>query len=207
MPSSAVRPRTGKTRLLHRPRRGGVLAAVVISVCFYAAACGGGPGTTPQASQGDGSAEKAVAYANCMRGHGVANYPDPDSGGDVSGTGIDFGSATFRAARAKCAKLSPMPPIETHATAQQVRQAVESAACMRDHGFPDFPDPIVTSTLPTPPPGAPSAGGGTPGTTVYSNGILFKVPSSIDTSSSLFQAAAKACDSPLYVPGGAPPQT
>jgi hypothetical protein len=139
-----------------------------------------------------------------MRAHGVTNYPDPGSNGTITGTGIDFGSAAFRAARARCASLSPMPPIRTHATAQAVRQALASAACMRDHGFPDFPDPIVTSTLPTPPPGQPSAAGGTGGTTEYGNGILFKVPGSIDTSSSAFQAAARACNSPLYVPGSAP---
>jgi hypothetical protein len=204
MSSSTGRPLTGKTRPRHRLRLGCVLASVFISVSFCAAACGGGSGTAPQASQGGSGAEKAVAYADCMRAHGVTNYPDPSSD-SVTGTDIDFGSATFQAARATCAKLSPMPPIKTHATAQQVRQALASAACIRAHGFPDFPDPIVTSTLPTPPPGPPSAGGGTPGTTEYSNGILFKIPSSIDPSSSAFQAAAKACNSALYVPGGAPP--
>jgi hypothetical protein len=201
MSSSAARPLTGKTRPGRRRRRGGVLAAVFISVPLCAAACGGGSGAAPQASQGGSGAEKAVAYADCMRAHGVTNYPDPGS----TVTGFNMGSATFRSARAKCASLSPMPPVDTHATAQQVRQALASAACIRDHGFPGFPDPIVTSTLPTPPPGPPSAGSGTAGTTEYSNGILFKIPGSIDTSSSAFQAAAKACNSPLYVPGGAPP--
>jgi hypothetical protein len=205
MSSSPTRPLTGNTRPRHRLVRGGVLTAVLIAVSLCAAACGGGSGTDGSASQGNNSADKAVAYADCMRAHGVTNFPDPGSSDSVIGTDIDFGSATFQAARAKCAKLSPMPAIKTHATAQQVRQALASAACIRDRGFPDFPDPIVTSTLPTPPPGPPSAGGGTPGSTEYSNGILFKIPSSIDTSSAAFQAAAKACNSPLYVPGGAPP--
>jgi hypothetical protein len=176
---------------------------VFTAVSFCAAACGGGSGTAPPATQGSSGAEKAVAYADCMRAHGVTDYPDPDS--ESSSTGIDMNSATFQSARAKCAKLSPLPPVNTHATAEQVRQALASAACIRDHGFPGFPDPIVTSTLPTPPPGPPSAGSGTAGTTDYSNGILFKIPGSIDTSSPAFQAAAKACNSPLYVPGGAPP--
>jgi hypothetical protein len=203
MSSSPTRPLTGRIRLRHRFRRGGVLTAVFIAVSLSAAACSGGPGTDPSASQGSNSPDKAVAYADCMRAHGITNYPDP--GSESSSAGIDFGSATFQSARAQCASLSPMPPVNTHATEQQIRQAVESAACMRDHGFPDFPDPVVTATLPTPPPGPPSAGGGTPGTTEYSNGILFKVPISIDTSSPAFQAVAKACNSPLYVPGGAPP--
>jgi hypothetical protein len=204
MSSSTARPLSGKSRSQPRLRRGGVLTAVFVAVSCCAAACGGGSGTAPPASQRGSNADKAVAYADCMRAHGVTNYPDPGSGDSVTGTGIDFGSATFQTARARCAKLSPMPPVNTHATAQQIRQAVESATCMRDHGFANFPDPIVTATPPTPPPGPPSAGGGTPGTTEYSNGILFMIPGSIDTSSPAFQAAAKVCNSPLYVPGGAP---
>jgi hypothetical protein len=177
---------------------------VFIAVSLCAAACGGGSGTDPSASQGSNNADKAVAYADCMRAHGVTNFPDPGSSDSV--TGIDPDSATFLSAKAKCAKLSPMPPVKTHATEQQISQALESAKCMRAHGFPDFPDPVVTSTPPTfggvPPGQAPSGSGGS---TSYSNGILFKVPASIDVSSAAFQAAAKACNSPLYVPGGAPP--
>jgi len=173
---------------------------IALSCC--AAACGGGSGAAPPVSQGAGSANQAVAYADCMRANGVTGFPDP--GSQNSSTGIDMGSATFQSAKAKCASLSGLPPVNTHATEQQIRQAVASATCIRDHGFPNFPDPIVTSTPPTPPPGPPSAGGGTPGTTEYSDGILFKIPISIDTSSPVFQAAAKVCNSPLYVPGGAP---
>jgi len=202
MSLSPARPLTGKTRPRHRLRRGGVLTAVLIAVSLSAAACGGGSGTAPPASQGGISAEKGVAYADCMRAHGVTGYPDPGS----TVTGLNMNSPTFLSARAKCAKLSPLPPVNTHATAQQIRQAVASARCIRDQGFPNFPDPIVTSTYTPANRGAPpSAGGGAGGSTAYSNGILFKIPSSIDTSSAAFQAAAKACNSWLYVPGGAPP--
>jgi hypothetical protein len=199
MCSSLARPFAGKARPRQRLRRGGVLTAAFIAVSLSAAACSGGSGADPSASPGSNNADKAVAYADCMRANGVSDFPDP--GSDNSSTGIDMGSATFRSARAKCASLSPLPPVDTHATEQQIRQAVESATCMRDHGYPNFPDPVVTSAPPTPPPGPPSAGGGTPGTTEYSNGILFKIPISIDVSAPAFQAAAKACDSPLYVPG------
>jgi hypothetical protein len=58
------------------------------------------------------------------------------------------------------------------ATSAQLRSAVKAAACMRSHGFADFPDPteqsgqIVEPTLPT----------------------------SINTSSPQFQSALKACN-------------
>jgi len=203
MSSSLTRPLTGKTRPRRRLRRGGVLTAVVIAASFCAAACGGGSGADPSPSQAgsNGSAEKLVAHADCMRANGVTNYPEP--GSSSSGTGIDMGSPTFRSAQAKCAKLLGFGTVQTHATEQEIRQALQSVNCLRDHGYPDFPDPIVTSTPPSPPSGSPAqAPSGSGGSTYYGNGILFKIPGSIDTSSSAFQAAAKACNSPLYIPGG-----
>jgi hypothetical protein len=189
MSSSLTRPLTSKTRRRHRFRRGGVLTAVFIATSLCAAACGGGSGANQPASQGgSNAAAQAVTYADCMRAHGVTNYPEPGSaqtGTSIAGTGtMNPASPTFRAAQAKCAKLSPLPPIKTHATEKQIRQALETARCMRHHGVPDFPDPIVTSTQP-----APTVGY----TQEYGNGILFKVPLSI-VNSSAFDAAAKACN-------------
>jgi hypothetical protein len=206
MSSSLTRPLSGKTRPRHRLRRGAVLAALFMagSLC---AACGGGSGAHPPSASDSApwSTARLIAYAECMRAHGVPNYPEPssgDGGTSLAGTGINMASSAFQSAKAKCYQLMPGGVPKTHATQQQVTQALESAQCMRDHGFPNSPDPIVTSTLPTPAPGAPSSGSGTPGTTEYSNGLLFHIPSSIDVSSPAFQAAAKACNSPLYVPGG-----
>ncbi len=208
MSSSLTTALTGKTRPRLRLRRDGVLTAVAIAVVFCAAACGGS-GADSSASQSDGnadpahlSAENSVAYADCMRAHGVPNFPDPGSGSS-GGAGIDMASPTFRSAQAKCAKLSGLGVVKTTATEQQIRQAVQSSDCLRDHGYPDFPDPIVTSTPPAPPSEPPAQGpSGSGGSTFYGNGILFKVPGSINTSSPAFQKVAKACNSPLYVPGG-----
>jgi hypothetical protein len=197
MSSLPARPLTGKTRPRQQLRRGGVLAVVFIAVSLCAAACGGGSSADPPASQGgsNGPAEKAVAYADCMRAHGVTNYPEP---GSTAGAGLNPASPTFQSARAKCSKLSPFGTVKTHATEQQIRQALETTKCMRDHGVPDFPDPIVTSTPPGfgsgVPSGPPSTWGNGPGyNQEYSNGILFKIPSSI-ANSAAFTAAAEACN-------------
>ena len=209
MSSMPTGPLSYKTRPRHRLRRGGVLAAVFIAVSFCAAACGGGSGAHPSNASDSSpwSTARVIAYAQCMRAHGVPNYPEPsngNSGTTIAGTGINMASSAFQSAKAKCYQLMPGGVPDTHATQQQITQALESTACMRDHGFPNFPDPVVTSTLPTPAPGTPGSGSGSGagGSSVYSNGILFQVPSSIDVSSSAFQTAAKDCDSPFYVPGG-----
>jgi hypothetical protein len=73
--------RTGRASGCHRPARpwqAGVLAAALAGAAVLAAACGGGgspatPGLSVHAT--------AVAYAQCMRSHGVPGWPDPDSRG------------------------------------------------------------------------------------------------------------------------------
>jgi hypothetical protein len=126
-----------------------------------------------------------------MRAHGVPNYPDSL---DIAGTGINQSSQAFLSAEAKCYQLSPIASVSTHATDQQVKQALETTTCMRDHGVPNFPDPIVTSTPPTRSTASSSYQGGGPGySETYSNGILFEVSNSV-VNSPPFQAAANACN-------------
>ena len=67
--------------------RAGVLAALVVGVALLAAACGGGGGSPgksrPKVHQ------ELVAFAHCMRAHGVPDLPDPlpDGGFPRTGTG------------------------------------------------------------------------------------------------------------------------
>lgn len=54
---------------------------------------------------------KAVKYTDCMRSHGISNFPDPvekDGGiqfGKTPGSGIDSNSARFKAAQSACTPL------------------------------------------------------------------------------------------------------
>jgi hypothetical protein len=80
-------------------------------------------------------------------------------------------TATFVAAMKACKHLLPgggPPPV----TQKQIDSMVKFAACMRSHGYPDYPDPIVQ------------------------NGGVEEspLPSSIDTSSAQFLAAEKTCN-------------
>lgn len=46
-----------------------------------------------------------VGFAECMRSHGITNYPDPDSSGRVPGVrhfGVDPNSSQFQAAGSAC---------------------------------------------------------------------------------------------------------
>ncbi|HWB21663.1 MAG TPA: hypothetical protein VG652_02110 [Gaiellaceae bacterium] len=52
-----------------------------------------------------------LIYAHCIRSHGVANFPDPDSRGHLDigpGTAVDLNSPQFQAAYQACkSRLSP----------------------------------------------------------------------------------------------------
>ena len=120
-------------------------------------ASGSAPGS---ASGSSPTAQSAVAYSQCMRANGVPKYPDPASGGQLpKGDAQAFGvsDATYQAAQRTCQHLLPTggsfdqqshecleagdcPP----ALVQQMLTADRKfAQCMRAHGVPNWPDPVI----------------------------------------------------------------
>jgi hypothetical protein len=117
----------------------------VVGLTLLASACGGSSGAkVAQADTTTGSnpsaADEPNAYSQCMRSHGVGNFPDPDSGGALKTQGIDTNSPTFQAAARAWKSLAPTaaPPAQQ---AQLQAQLLAFAKCMRSHGLPAFPDP------------------------------------------------------------------
>ena len=56
------------------------------------------------------NAVQALQYAQCVRAHGVSNFPDPDGKGripDPETAGVDQGSPQFQAANDTCAQYRP----------------------------------------------------------------------------------------------------
>jgi hypothetical protein len=124
------------------------LAATTVALAaatLLVAGCGGGSGTgSPKASPSDG----LLAYSECMRSHGVTNYPDPNSQGVIEGqdssgsgsSGMDPNSPIYKAAQQACQKY--VSGVTTPANEKQrLTQALEYTTCMRSHGVTDFPDP------------------------------------------------------------------
>jgi hypothetical protein len=182
--------------------RARVFAAVaVVAVGLLAAACGGAapPGvatlsgssnshTTSSGTAGSGSMrDQAIKFSECMRKHGVKNYPNPKDGSTGvqigSGSGIDPNSPTFKAAQSACQAYLPRP--STAQIHKLEAGALKFSECMRKHGVTDFPDPQFSTS-----------GGG----------IGIKIggsKGSLDPSSPTFQAAQKACQKDLALPKGA----
>lgn len=116
-----------------------LLAAALAAVSLLAAACGGPAG--PAASTAHETAyQRELAYAACMRAHGLPSFPDPQSNGTFNSTrqnASDFHGPQFLAANKSCAHLEG--PGMTLAQQQRfTSQALKFAACMRAHGITGF---------------------------------------------------------------------
>jgi hypothetical protein len=139
-----------------------VAAAALIGGGLILAACGGGstnPGaagsnstTGAAASASSGGAgsrqELSLHYAQCMRSHGVTNYPDPSASGGSSivvdpGSGVDTNSPTYQAAQQSCQKYLGGSGTSSAEQTQTEAKMLLYTQCMRSHGLPNFPDPVT----------------------------------------------------------------
>jgi hypothetical protein len=128
-----------------------VLIAAVAATASLVAACGGeGKGASPTATaaQSKEAANKKamLAFASCMRKHGV-DMPDPKfQGGRVTmqAGGPNTDRDTMRAADKACGKYrDAVKPPELSAGQREEfkKEALANARCMREHGIDKFPDP------------------------------------------------------------------
>lgn len=140
-----------------------ILASVVAaSFAFLAAGCGGGssPGVANVVSvtttATTATAQTGLdAFASCMRSHGVSNFPDPNSSGEIPKIQVVAASQanrnTFIAAQTACIHLAPNGSLGRQETAQQKRTQLADelsfANCMRSHGVARFPDPTAQGDL------------------------------------------------------------
>ena len=118
-----------------------------------------------------------------MRAHGVPSFPDPKGGGggnNLAGTGINPQSPAFKSARLACAKLAPAATGRVRATEPQFLAALMFAKCMRNEGFPDFPDPTHVDAPPGP-------------ILIVGPGLFFRVTAVFNPNTPQVQRAFGAC--------------
>jgi hypothetical protein len=146
---------------MRRPRAtiGAACAAAFAALSLLAAGCGGGSssGVASVASSTTTAAAPQhglVAYAHCMRAHGVPTFPDPNSTGVPKSQVVSARSADparFDAADHSCHSLLPNGSLAAPPNAQQIRTQVADglsfARCMRSHGVAHFPDPTDQGQL------------------------------------------------------------
>jgi hypothetical protein len=194
--------RRWRRRTWQRPLLVGI---ALVGLALASAACSSDPSTPGVAGAGTGdtattsgsssnqgapsltAAQKAqeLAYSECMRSHGVPDFPDPNSNGQIqisggpnSSTGFDPNSPAFQTANKACQSKQPQPTKAQQA--QALAAAIKQSQCMRNHGIKDYPDPS-------------SSGGRVTMQIQASSG------SDLNPNDPLFQKAAQACmpNSPL----------
>jgi len=168
------------------PRHRVVVALAGFSCAVAVGACGSASTYSTSGSGPSPSVTHAfVAFSRCMRANGVPNFPDPKGGGGIQlSAAINPKSPAFKTAQSKCKHLLPGGgPPSGPPSAQAKLQALHISECTRSHGVTGFPDPTDK------PPSSPDG---------YSQildmaGAVLAVPSTIDTQSPAYEAAAKAC--------------
>jgi hypothetical protein len=171
-----------------------VLVGAVVALTLTVAACGGGGKAngvaslggsgkaTATTSPGGDNQQAALAFARCMRQHGI-DMPDPQ----FNGNGISQGFTArrggkgpddpkFKAAQQACQKYLPNGGQPTKPNPQEQQQMLAFARCMRQHGI-DVPDPGASG-------GIEVKGG----------------PGTVNPDSPKFKAAEQACQQ--YEPNG-----
>lgn len=176
----------------HRPRsaRLGLTGVLLVIVGIVAVAACSSTHTTAGGSSSTSSAyAKALEYAQCMRAHGIPNYPDPNSQGQfiiANGSNVNLpkvSDSVRNAALKACQSLEPpsLAKGPSGSQGQRTSNQLKFSECMRRHGEPSFPDPA-------------------------SNGSI-TLPKGMNPQSPQFQKAEKACQSlmPNNPSGGTAP--
>ncbi len=140
---------TGGRRRWCRPPRAGVLA-VMAGIVMLAAACGGSPSSTSDTGV-SGQFQQNLAFAQCMRSHGLPDFPDPNANGQGFGNQEDANQEQsnphFGTAYSACRHLLPSAPSSHGKVIPSNSQLVQFAQCMRSHGVPNYPDPNPNVSL------------------------------------------------------------
>ena len=147
-----------------RPRRPLIPASVIAiaAVSLLAAGCGSSNSSTSSDASGSGAPQtqaqvqqenaELVRFADCIRSHGVSNFPDPTDPHAFKQAmdPTDQASPAFGSAMTACQHLLPNRGQHSQPTPPSPAQTaalLAFARCLRGHGFPHFPDPSSSGQI------------------------------------------------------------
>ena len=143
---------TRKLRPLVALGLAGLIGLITAGCGSSASSKTGTASSTGTASTGTGTAssgantkltarDKAVKFAECIRAHGVSDFPDPDAKNQFQ-YGVSVSPAVWTKAVDACNALKPPGALSAKRTPKQQSASLRFAQCVRDHGVKDFPDPV-----------------------------------------------------------------
>jgi hypothetical protein len=128
------------------------IIATAVLVMMAAACSSGSPSSAGSGGSsnagGSPTSPSGVGYSACVRSHGVPDFPDPDSNGQIPKTSaqqLGVSSSQLQAALTACRPLLPSSSQAGPPAQAELRQAWSAtrnfAWCMRSHGVSNWPDP------------------------------------------------------------------
>ncbi|MDX6660716.1 MAG: hypothetical protein QOJ55_1538 [Solirubrobacteraceae bacterium] len=120
-----------------RPLAALAIVALIGAGCSNASSENGSSGGTANATNRD----KAVKFAECIRAHGVSDFPDPNDKNQFE-YGVSVTPAVWMRATTACKDLQPPGTLSSKRTPKQQSASLRFAQCVRDNGVKDFPDPV-----------------------------------------------------------------
>jgi hypothetical protein len=148
--NSPQRPWRLPAALMSMRRHTAIVAAAAVSLLT---GCGGTVHSSTTAAAA-ATHSGALAFARCMRAHGLTSWPDPTGSGVFDKAKLrqlGYSASRVRAIeQSSCGYLLPSGA-SPQETAKQTRARVAAglafAGCMRARGFPGFPDPTHQGEL------------------------------------------------------------
>jgi hypothetical protein len=140
---------------MNRTPRPLAVLAIVALISMISAGCGSNAPSDTGAASSSGTAsnsgtggsknltarDKAVKFAECIRAHGVSDFPDPNEKNQFE-YGVSVTPAVWKQATTACKDLQPPGTLSAKRTSKQQSAALRFAQCIRDNGVKDFPDPV-----------------------------------------------------------------
>jgi hypothetical protein len=133
--------------------------AALATVALIGAGCSNGSAEKRNTGSGSGSSagtasssgtggstkltarDKGVKFSECIRAHGVPDFPDPNAKGDYQ-YGVSVTAAVWKRATTACKDLQPPGTLSGKRTPKQQSASLRFANCIRANGVKDFPDPV-----------------------------------------------------------------
>jgi hypothetical protein len=119
--------------------------ALIGAGCSNGSAENGNAGTASNSGTGGNknltARDKAVKFAECIRAHGVGDFPDPNAKNQFE-YGVSVTPAVWEQATTACEDLQPPGTLSGKRTPKQQSASLRFAQCVRDNGVKDFPDPV-----------------------------------------------------------------
>lgn len=117
--------------------------AIFLVISMIGAGCSGGSSENGNAggSQNASDRDKAVKFAECIRAHGVTDFPDPNEDNQFD-YGVSVTPAVWTRATSACKDLQPPGTLSSKRTPEEQSASLKFAECIRENGVEDFPDPV-----------------------------------------------------------------